>query len=69
MGADLTDVSAVLLLCWVETPGKPTLSVSKGTVTDPVSTQCSARPERIKGKRKKLEGTGGGGESIGEIAS
>ncbi len=50
MGADLTDVTAVLLFRWVETPGNPTLSVSKDTVTDPISTECIERPERIQGR-------------------
>lgn len=51
IGPDLTDVTAVLLFCRVETPGNQTLSVSTDTVTDPISTECSERPEKkIKGR-------------------
>lgn len=60
-GADLTDGTAVLLFCRAETPGNRTLSVSKDTVTDPISTECSERPERRdrRGERWREEEKGG----------
>lgn len=63
MGADLTDVTAALLFCWVETPGNPSRSVSKDTVTDQISTESSERPEIIEGRgercRDEKEANGG----------